>query len=106
MEANMLNATRDSGYYRKHHHEPVRHRQVLSGVTDAFVRSHGFRALLEPDTPAFMRRLCGVDVEWPRQPAIEAETPGPVTRLLETLFSCVLGDAFPMEETAGIRTCQ
>jgi hypothetical protein len=53
-----------------------------------------------------MRRLCGVSVKWPEVPRLFPETPDPVTRLLETLFSCVLGDDFPLEQNTGVRISQ
>jgi len=102
----MLNTAQHGSFCGSQRPEIIRHRDWLNGVTDAYVRRHGFPFLKDPDSPAFMRRLCGVAVEWPHNPALIPETPGPVTCLLETLFSCVLGDAFPLEETAGIRTCQ
>ena len=88
------------------HSGGIQNRNPLNAVTDAYVRRYGFGRLNQPEAPAFMRRLCGVTAQWPRVLPIEPETPGPVTRLLETLFSSVLGDAFPMEDPAGIRIGQ
>lgn len=102
----MLNAVQHSTYDHPFYSRPIKNRDLLNNVTDAFVHRHGFPYLRDPEAPAFMRRLCGVSVKWPEVPRLFPETPGPVTRLLETLFSCVLGDDFPLEESAGVRISQ
>ncbi|HDP94355.1 MAG TPA: hypothetical protein ENN40_03235 [Candidatus Aminicenantes bacterium] len=102
----MLNAVQNGSYGYPLHHPSIINRDILNNVTDAFVHRHGYFFLRDPEAPAFMRRLCGVSVKWPRVATLVPETPGPITRLLETLFSCVLGDDFPLEEKAGVRVSQ
>ncbi|MBN1197543.1 MAG: hypothetical protein JXA62_09070 [Candidatus Aminicenantes bacterium] len=102
----MLHSVQHTTYGSHFSQQPIRNRDILNIETDAFVHRHGYSFLRDPEAPAFMRRLCGVSVKWPEVPALFPETPGPVTRLLETLFSCVLGDDFPLEESAGVRLSQ
>ncbi|MDY0295693.1 MAG: hypothetical protein RB296_00035 [Acidobacteriota bacterium] len=97
----MLNTFRAVGFHSRSRGSIV-YRDILNAATDAYVRSHGYAVLGDPETPAFMRRLCGVAVRWPQAPRLVPETPGPVTRLLETLFCCVLGDDFALEDNPGI----
>jgi hypothetical protein len=58
----------------------------LSKVADAYIHAHGYLALRDIDTPAFMRNYYGETVDLPRHKPISTDIPDPIVDLLRALF--------------------